>query len=395
VNNSFKRLVFGFLCVLVLTVTMHSRAQAQTPVPVYVNPQAYTYSDWQWNCSVYVDYVYIEPFPNTYRPYWYYGSDWYWGDTWNGYVPSGYWQPYFYNSCYWVLTAVYDMAMVQVANPDFWCTYTATITLSDNSTVIQEMYLNPDNGGAETWFTTTYKDQPSVVSATATKTCIAPPPPITVRLTFDDGPTSASPHNTRTVLAVLAANTTQANIPATFFVQTHVPNRGGAPGGIQTMEMELAAGHTLGIHTGSVTDHTLHTIRVAQPPYAGGANALESDLIVAKARIAGLAGGYVPTLVRAPTGATNAAVLQSYANQGLTHRGWDLDSTDSASGATMGSINVNVWQGMESRLAAGDNDIVVLFHDIKSLTADNLPTYIWNIRNTAKNANCSVLFAKM
>jgi len=34
-------------------------------------------------------------------------------------VPAGYWQPYFYNSCYWVLTAVYDMALIQIANPDF------------------------------------------------------------------------------------------------------------------------------------------------------------------------------------------------------------------------------------------------------------------------------------
>lgn len=118
-------------------------------------------------------------------------------------------------------------------------------------------------------------------------------------------------------------------------------------------------------------------------------------MILAKARIAGLVGGSVPNLVRAPTGATNAAVLQTYANQSLTHKLWDIDTGDSASGATGASINVAVINGMNSRLDAGDADIVILFHDIKGVTADNLLTYLWNIRQMAKNHNCSVQFARM
>jgi peptidoglycan/xylan/chitin deacetylase (PgdA/CDA1 family) len=379
--NTFKRLVFGLLCALVITVATTSRAQAQTPVPVYVDPQASTFADWQWQCGGYIDYVYIDPFPDPWRPYWYYGADWYWGDWWNGYVPGGYWQPYFYYSCHWVLAAIYDIALIQIADTDFWCTYNVTVTMSDNSTDLRT--LSGTGGSADDWIIQGYGDGPSVVSATATKTCVTPPPPITVRLTFDDGPTSAAPHNTRKVLTTLANNVVQSNIPVTFFVQTHVPIRGGHPEGIQTMEMALAAGHDIMIHTGSDEDHVDHRVRVGDLPYAGGANALESDLIRAKARISSLSGGSVPIYVRAPGGATNTAVLQTYASQNLTHKLWDLDSADSSGGATLGSVNLAVINGMHSRLNQGDTDIVILFHDIKSVTADNLATYLWNIRAVA------------
>ncbi len=202
---------------------------------------------------------------------------------------------------------------------------------------------------------------------------VAPAPtPITIRLTFDDGPTSAGAHNSRKVITALGI----AGIESTFFVQTHVPNRGGHPQGIVTMNLAIAGGSNIMVHTGSDADSVRHTIRVGLPPYAGGANALESDLIRAKSRIAGLAGGAVPPYVRAVEGVVNAAVLATYADQGLVHKLWDVDSGDSTPGADFASISAQLTTQLTAEVLSGNTDIVILFHDIHARTADNMAAYI-------------------
>ena len=224
-----------------------------------------------------------------------------------------------------------------------------------------------------------------------------PPPAIVeVILTFDDGPTSAGDHNTRTVISTLKSNLIQSDIEATFFVQTHVPNRGGDPEGIATMEMALDDNHGIQIHNGWDTDDTpaaWHTVRAELAPYAGGANALESDLIRAKARIAALNGGSVPTMVRAVELRTNPKVFDTYERQNLVHKGIDVDSKDSRSGRTVASISAALAAGIASELAQGNRKIVVLFHDIHGITADNLELYLGEIAAAvALSGNFTVQF---
>ena len=226
------------------------------------------------------------------------------------------------------------------------------------------------------------------------------PTPLKIRLTFDDGPTSAaSNNNTLDVINALKSNPVVDDIPATFFVQTHVSNRGAHPNGVANMELALQHDHNIMIHTGSTEDHKEHTIRVALPPYNGGTNALESDLIRAKQRIAGLQGGSVPGLVRAPYGLTNSAVLATYALQSLEHKHWDVDTTDSTPGSNFASISAALVAGLVSEISAGNTDITILFHDIHSKTADNLATpavgYLSLIESTLALAGFVPQFEKL
>jgi peptidoglycan/xylan/chitin deacetylase (PgdA/CDA1 family) len=217
-------------------------------------------------------------------------------------------------------------------------------------------------------------------------------------LTFDDGPAYGGSNNTQTVYSALASNPVQSNIPATFFVQTNVANRGGSDTGAAVMAMAFAAGHNVRIHTGSDGDHVLHTLRVAQPPYAGGNNALESDMIRAKARIAGLPGGSVPIYVRPPGGEYNSAVLASYAATQLTMKLWDVASGDDLVGANFSSITAQLNAQLNAAFNQGKTDIVILFHDIHSYTAQNLGTpngYIKQISDIAQAAGRTVSFGKL
>jgi peptidoglycan/xylan/chitin deacetylase (PgdA/CDA1 family) len=229
----------------------------------------------------------------------------------------------------------------------------------------------------------------------------APPPPplipIVIRLTFDDGPHVGGANNTLKVYDALQTNPVQSNIPATFFVQTHVSYRGGSPAGAAVMLDALNRGHNVMIHTGSPSDHTFHTARVEQAAYAGGNNALESDLILAKARIASLPGP-VPTYVRPPGGARNPAVLASYSATQLDMKLWDVPTGDDVMGATFSSISTTLTQNLTSAILGGDSDIVILFHDIHAHTADNLGTangYIKLIQDVCATLGRTPVFLKL
>lgn len=178
-------------------------------------------------------------------------------------------------------------------------------------------------------------------------------------------------------------------LPATFFVQTHVGNRGGDPGGIAAMEEALSGGrHDVMIHNGWDVDHgTLpledqeHTYRIGLPAYEGGANALESDLIRAKARIASLQGqgGANPEYVRAPFGKRDPATLLTYADYGLAHKHWHVDSGDTAT-TNPAVISAVLEAQILAQLAVGNRDIVVLFHDVHGHTASNIGTFVAEIQ---------------
>ncbi|MEM6819890.1 MAG: polysaccharide deacetylase family protein [Pseudomonadota bacterium] len=223
------------------------------------------------------------------------------------------------------------------------------------------------------------------------------PIPVQIKLTYDDGPSgvTGSNNNTGKVLTALAgANPVAANIPATFFVQTHVWNRGASGPGQANIAAAYAQGHTVGVHTGSTQDHVAHTVRVVAPPYlsaaAGGTNenALKDDMIRAKAYLAGVPGGSVPVYVRAPFGLRDSDVDTVYAEVGLQHVFWDVDTGDSTSSSNFASITAQLATQLVGELLSFNFDINILFHDIHSRTADNtgIPGgYIWQIDNIVRN----------
>ncbi|MBN1919121.1 MAG: polysaccharide deacetylase family protein [Verrucomicrobia bacterium] len=217
-------------------------------------------------------------------------------------------------------------------------------------------------------------------------------------LTFDDGPhhvpLGTGENYTERLLETLDANSVQDHIRAVFFVQTHVGIRGATAEGQQLMVREAAAGHLVGIHTGSTDDHVDHRTRARTPAYdwnldgaldeLDGANALESDLRRATDRIKKLT-GTASQLVRPTYGATNGAVLAVYRTLGLRMLLWDVDSRDAldhARGAAV--IAANVRSQVRMQIRAGHTTIVILFHDILAATSTHLDDYLIAIYEAAE-----------
>jgi len=222
---------------------------------------------------------------------------------------------------------------------------------------------------------------------------------IGIILTFDDGPHAATTNNyTQMVMDTLAVNSVENGIKAAFFVQTHVPYRGGSSVGQQKITAMENEGHQVEIHTGSTEDHVYHTVRVTAAPYdvdgdgnPDGQNGLESDLIRAKKRINTLTGG-TPAFVRPPGGAYNQAVLSTYQRVNLTIKMWDVDSTDSSPGATVESIKNALRSQITSKISAAGTKLIILFHDIKSITANNLDEFLQEIADSVEDAGYVVGF---
>ncbi len=209
---------------------------------------------------------------------------------------------------------------------------------------------------------------------------VIPPAPIEINLTFDDGPHGSSTGN-RTLMAVdgFQNNTIQPNAKGAFFIQTHVSYRLPTAAGTAAVEQAIANGHEIGIHTGGTVDHEIHPQRVVQMPYAvpgvgdsgpDGQNALESDMIAAKIAIDSLAGGTTPTFVRAPelefgTPSQEADILATYARQGLTHAGIDVQGDDAIASQSYTNITAALDSRVSSAVQAGDQKVVVLLHDVR------------------------------
>ena len=191
---------------------------------------------------------------------------------------------------------------------------------------------------------------------------------VTVVLTFDDGPHAASDPDrnyTRQALRTLRTNSVQANTKAVFFIQTHVPFRGGSQSGREVIEAIWAEGHVVGIHTGSTEDHVPHTQRGGQ---------LRDDLQRASRYLDNL--GISSAFVRPVGGAVNAAVLQTYRFLGLKMVLWDIDSRDSHSG--YGRNRIDQWLTREVRrtISAGKTELIVLFHELDRDTRGNIEHYM-------------------
>lgn len=219
-------------------------------------------------------------------------------------------------------------------------------------------------------------------------------PPTTIdpvfALTFDDGPHSATlgkgGNRTENVLDVLKSE----GIKAAFFIQTEAEDRegnkmrGNTTVGKQLVKRMFNDGHDVGVHTGSVVDHKLHTTSAKE-------GTLESELTSAKSFIKEQTGSD-PTYVRPPTGAYDKDVTAIYGKVGLKNLMWDIDG-DQGKNLTIDVLKSRLDSGLQQ--AKNNNwkpwvqklssKIVVLYHDIQKGTSTNIKALIDYIRKVVKD----------
>lgn len=262
----------------------------------------------------------------------------------------------------------------------------------------------PAPGKAPPAATTTPRDTTAPAATTAPRDTTAPSAPAatsapaagatrTFALTFDDGPDSQplnkGVNRTEKVLDVLKAR----GIKAGFFVQTAAVDpeghafRGSTPVGKQLLKRMQTEGHKIGIHTGGKKDHEKHT-------KAQAAGRLEPELQAAKAFIKQET-GTTPTLVRPPGGTgmlgkhPDKAMLATYAKVSLTGLVWDMDGDKGAT--SLKALKQNVETEMIKvrdknhwKPTTPSPNIVVLYHDIRANTANNIGDVIDHIKATTQ-----------
>jgi peptidoglycan-N-acetylglucosamine deacetylase len=167
--------------------------------------------------------------------------------------------------------------------------------------------------------------------------------PMTVALTFDDGPGAATPQ----IESILE----REQVPATFFV---IGDQ--VAGHQELLRRALADGDAIGDHT---WDHA---------NMSGGGR---SDEIARTQAAIRAATGYTPCLVRPPYGATSSALVSELHGDGLESVLWNVDPTDWATPGTA---------AIESRvLSQVRPGSIVLLHDgggNRSQTVAALPAII-------------------
>lgn len=209
---------------------------------------------------------------------------------------------------------------------------------------------------------------------------------VTVVLTFDDGPHALSDMDrnyTAQALRTLSANGVQNDTKAVFFIQTHVPHRGGSRVGRQIIRDIWAAGHMVGIHTGSTEDHVRHTERAAQ-------GKLREDLERAVQYLNEL--GISSVYVRPVGGALNDEVRRIYRALGLRSLLWDIDSKDSHRGVRRPDITAHLRRRIREVAAAGQGEAIVLFHELDSDTRGNIEHYMATMQSSLSGAGHRIRF---
>lgn len=224
---------------------------------------------------------------------------------------------------------------------------------------------------------------------------------VSVKLIFEDGPHARpelAKNLTYKVLTTLAHNRVQRDIKASFFVQTHALLRGGTPVGQSMITAVSEAGHRVEVHTGSDQDHVLHTERFGEHPYdidgddkADGQNALESDLMRAKFRIAELT-GRTPTRVSPPSMLYHEGVLETYSRMGLKIQLWDVDGGDTTTCSTVQCMTGRLRVKTQKQVTNGKGSVILLLHDIKPITADNLETFLKAVEDAIQHMGRNVRF---
>lgn len=206
-----------------------------------------------------------------------------------------------------------------------------------------------------------------------------PLPPVRFLLTFDDGPSLWNSSPTVQILAQLAHNPVMPNVTALFFVQSVHPAHGGSDAGRKLMRQTCAAGHVLGLHSGTVRGHVPHPRLAPQE--------LAESLIQGNLAISQECPGEV-VFVRPPDWVYTDATLVAY---GAAHMEM-LQADISANDGKIYGWNISlrrrshIRHGLE-RVALARNagqlpevdgvlPVIVAFHDTNPYTAEHMTDYL-------------------
>ena len=207
-------------------------------------------------------------------------------------------------------------------------------------------------------------------------------------LTFDDGPSSgqqSSQNLTRNIMDTLDSR----GIQGVFFIQSHAldndtPFRGSSDVGRAIIRDMQADGHIIGVHTGAEENNAHswannHVNRLA-------AGELYGDITRAQNLIEDETDDHGGVeFIRPPFGEINSGVIDQYSDLALQYVGWNIDPENN-SGGTAAGILANIESQMELYLADGDKtQIVVLLHDVQSVVAYNLVSFIDKIDEVARD----------
>jgi peptidoglycan/xylan/chitin deacetylase (PgdA/CDA1 family) len=213
----------------------------------------------------------------------------------------------------------------------------------------------------------------------------------TFSLTFDDGPNQY----TKIVLDTLK----QKGIKAVFFVQTAAvdklghPYRGSTNLGKALIKRMHAEGHMIGIHTGGKIEHEAHA-------EAARKERLERELGSAKHFVKGLTQA-TPTLVRPPFGEPfetgsqkdRELVAEIYQSVHLKNLLWDIDGDNKDRRAITSAVDLRLHIANQVLMMQKRNwktktispNVVVLYHDSRSATANALAQLIEQIQASTKD----------
>ena len=170
-------------------------------------------------------------------------------------------------------------------------------------------------------------------------------------LTFDDGP---GPY-TQKILNVLA----KYNVKATFFVTNQFPKY------VYLIKNEYQAGHAVAVHTYTHNYNVYKSVDAYVNDFNKMNNVIEK-YTGTKSKLFRFPGGSSNTVSRSYAKGVVRKIANKMTSMGYTYFDWDVSSGDAA-GAGRSTIYKNVVNG-----AARCKSCVILMHDIKSTTANEL-----------------------
>ncbi len=197
-------------------------------------------------------------------------------------------------------------------------------------------------------------------------------------LTYDDGPSASRDYNpTLDILRQLDSNDIQPQIKALFFVQTRNQDGGGNEYGRAILRYQHAAGHVLGLHSGTERGHIRHTKMTSEELGRSLRNGRDDLRAIT---------GINPAFIRPTFWGYNDQTQDQYTMHDLKMLLTDVNNRD---GIRFNNL-IGFRQRMRSELLRtrhaiergalplhrGHIPVVVTFHDLNTITAANMTEYL-------------------
>lgn len=209
-----------------------------------------------------------------------------------------------------------------------------------------------------------------------------------ILLTFDDGPSASEEFNTTLeILKQLESNEVQLEIKAIFFVQTRNAEGGGSELGQRLLHVTHSSGHVLGLHSGTKRGHIRHT--TMSPEELGESlRAGQDDLRAITHRD--------PAFIRPTFWGYNDQTIGVYHTHNMKMLLTDINTRDGSQFNNLFGLRARVarqFQRVRRAIERGELPryrghvpLVISFHDLNPITANNLRSYLRMIIEEAKAA---------